>query len=163
VRAVVAARPDKRIAFLCHSRGGLLLRLFLQRSRSDVALLRRITGAVTLHSPHQGSGVADLVSTIHTLVLAFSYASPWLIGSTLAPFLAQLHAPAIYEMRTDSAFLAQLRASEATPLPAQIPIHTFGGTAPRLTRVRAWWFDTMSAVPQWAAAREPASALALKE
>jgi hypothetical protein len=54
INAVVRAlftRFNKRIIFFCHSRGGLLVRLFLQSNRSDLNLLSRMAGIVTLHSP----------------------------------------------------------------------------------------------------------------
>jgi hypothetical protein len=54
-----------------------------------------------------------------------------------------------WELRTDSQLLANLRSSEATQLPVAIPVHTFGGTSPRLARVRSWVLDASSAVPQW--------------
>ena len=61
-------RFNKRIIFVCHSRGGLLVRLFLQSNRGDVNLLSRIAGIVTLHTPHQGSQVADFAAQVHKAV-----------------------------------------------------------------------------------------------
>jgi hypothetical protein len=149
VRAVAANQPGRRIAFVCHSRGGLLLRLFLQRNRGDVTLLQRIAGAVTLHSPHQGSAVADLATNLNVVLVALSVAFPGLVTIALAIVATFVNSPGNWELRTDSSLLAQLRAAEATPLPVRIPIHTFGGTNPRLRRVRGHQFDLMSAVPQW--------------
>jgi hypothetical protein len=79
-----------------------------------------------------------------------------LLATVASPLRAPLlfldsfvNAPGNAELRTDSRLLADLRNQEQTPLPVSIPIHTFGGTSSRLTRVRTWWFDAMSAVPQW--------------
>jgi hypothetical protein len=68
LRAVLA-QTNKKVAFVCHSRGGLSVRFFLQRNRNDLAALQRIKGVVTLHSPHQGSSVADLATNIHATIL----------------------------------------------------------------------------------------------
>jgi predicted esterase len=150
IRAVLR-QTTKRLVFVCHSRGGLLLRSFLQRNRGDLPLLQRIAGAMTLHSPHQGSGVADLATAIHARILRLQSAMP--LGGVMSNALLQLDkfvgAPGNVDLRTNSSLLADLRTREATPLPVTIPIHTFGGTSPRLTRLRAWHFDIWSAVPQW--------------
>lgn len=149
VRALAANQPNRRIAFLCHSRGGLLMRLFLQRNRNDLTLLRRIAGAVTLHSPHQGSAVADLARDLNALLIALYVAFPGLVTLALAIVATFVNSPGVWELQTSSSLLAQLRAAETTPLPVRIPIHTFGGTNPRLRRVRGHQFDLISAVPQW--------------
>jgi hypothetical protein len=148
VRAVLA-QTTKRIVFLCHSRGGLLIRLFLQRNRSDIATLQRIKGVVTLHSPHQGSSVANLATDLRPIVASLLPRLPVFLLDPLLLLNQMISGPGIDELRTDSQLLASLRAGEATPLPVAIPFYTFGGTSPRLMRVRAWWFDSMSAIPQW--------------
>jgi hypothetical protein len=100
-----------------------------------------------LHSPHQGSSVADLATTIHNWLS--SLVVPWFLGDLLRFLDSFVNSPGNQELRTDSAFLADLRNRETTPLPVNIAIHTLGGTSSRLSRVRAWWFDWMSAVPLW--------------
>ena len=140
--------PTKRLVFVCHSRGGLLARLFLQRNRNDLDTLSRISGVVTLHTPHQGSEVADVATAVHNAIMSVRNAYP-----AAAPALdrvdQQVMNPCIPELRPSSPFLADLRAREATPLPVAIPIHTFGGTNPRLLSVFVSTFDAISAVPQW--------------
>jgi hypothetical protein len=148
VRAVLA-QTTKRVVFLCHSRGGLLIRLFLQRNRNDIATLQRIKGVVTLHSPHQGSNVANLATTIRPIVASLLAQGGGLLRGPLLHLNEMVSGPGIVELRTDSQLLASLRTGEATPLPVAIPFYTFGGTSPRLMRVRAWWFDWLSAIPQW--------------
>ena len=154
INAVVRAlfsRFNKRIIFVCHSRGGLLVRLFLQSNRSDVNLLSRIAGIVTLHTPHQGSEVADFAAKVHKAVQdlrPFAQVSPPL-QLVLDQIDAQVTNPAIGEMSPTGPFLTSLRNSEATPLPIPIPIHTFGGTNPRLLNAWPCVFDALSALPQW--------------
>lgn len=57
--------------------------------------------------------------------------------------------PAIAELSPESGLLTGLAAAEKIPLAVPIPIHTFGGTSPRLMKLRMSAFDAMSAVPQW--------------
>ena len=127
------------------------MRLFLQSNRGDVNLLSRIAGIVTLHTPHQGSEVADFAAKVHKAVQDLRPIGPY---SPPLQFLldqvdAQVTNPAIGEMSPTGPFLTNLRASEATPLPVPIPIHTFGGTNPHLLNAWPCVFDAMSAIPQW--------------
>jgi hypothetical protein len=150
VRATIA-RFGKRVVFVCHSRGGLLLRLFLQHNRGDTNLLSKIAGAVMLHVPNQGSQVADIAAGVHTaigvlrplawLCAPFQVALNWLDG-----FVTH---PAIAELSPSSQLLVNLRDQEAVPLPVAIPIHTFGGTDPHLVTLRFSVFDPISEVPLW--------------
>jgi len=57
-----------RLAFVAHSRGGILLRLFLAGAAANPAFLSRIVAAVTLHSPHLGSGLANAAVTVDAAV-----------------------------------------------------------------------------------------------
>jgi hypothetical protein len=122
----------------------------LQRNRNDLNVLSRITGVVTLHSPHQGSEVADVATDVHIAITALR-SDPNNAGlQPVFDFLdAHVMNPCIPELSPSSAFLTNLRAGETTPLPVAIPIHTFGGTNPRLISVFLSIFDWMSAVPQW--------------
>jgi len=154
INAVVRAlftRFNKRIVFVCHSRGGLLARLFLQSNRGDVNLLSRIAGIVTLHTPHQGSEVADFAAKVHQAVQDLRPIGPYSppLQLVLNQVDAQVTNPAIGEMSPTGPFLTNLRASEATPLPVPIPIHTFGGTNPHLLNAWPCVFDATSAIPQW--------------
>ena len=96
-----------------------------------------------MHSPHQGSSVADLATTIHARInfLLTQAGVGGLLAASLRFLDTYVNAPGNQELRTDN--------RETTPFPVNISIHTWGGTSSRLTRVRAWWFDWMSAVPQW--------------
>jgi len=150
VRQLLAQFSNKRIVFVCHSRGGLLARDFLQRNRNDMSVLSRIAGVITLHTPHQGSEVADFVETVHTALVnaqnaTFDPAAKIALGALDSIIMK----PSINDLKTSSPFLANLRNREATPLPISIPIHTFGGTNPRLISVYLSIFDPFSAYPQW--------------
>ena len=60
-----------RVAFVGHSRGGLIARSFLVAAAANPAMatfMSRVTSLVTLHSPHLGSGVANLATTVDGLL-----------------------------------------------------------------------------------------------
>lgn len=135
----------KRLIFVCHSRGGLLARLFLQRNRNDLDILNRIAGVVTLHTPHQGS---EVPTSLHDAILSLRNTYP-LAAPALVVVDKMVMNPCNTELAPSSAFLTNLRDQEATPLPVAIPIHTFGGTNPRLLSLFVSNFDAISAVPQW--------------
>ncbi len=151
VRDVLARFNNKRVALVCHSRGGLLARVFLQRHRNDLDVLSRLAGVITLHAPHQGSEVADFAANIHSAIDALRNINQHDPGFQAALNLldSQVNSPVIPELRPSSTLLENLRAGETTPLPVSIPIHTFGGTNPRLISVFVSTFDFMSSVPQW--------------
>jgi pimeloyl-ACP methyl ester carboxylesterase len=150
----VLARFNKRVALVCHSRGGLLARHFLQRNRNDLNVLSRIAGVVTLHTPHTGSEVAEFANSVHNVITGIRN-DPFnpihmVVPASVLDFVdAQVMNPCTAELRPSSTFLANLRASEQTPLRVAIPIHTFGGTNPCLLKVFFSIFEYMSAVPQW--------------
>jgi pimeloyl-ACP methyl ester carboxylesterase len=147
-RAVLDRFSSKRVILVCHSRGGLLARLFLQRNRNDLNVLSRLAGVVTLHAPHQGSQVADFAFQVHTAINALRGGNDE-ISSVLDALDSMVMNPCIADLRPSSQLLASLAAGESAPLPVFIPIHTFGGTNPRLVSVFLSEFDWISAVPQF--------------
>jgi hypothetical protein len=108
---------------------------------------------VTLHTPHQGSEVADVAVNVHNRIIAIRDDPNNRDNTTLRLYLNALDTLVnnawIPELRPSSTFLANLRAGETTALDVNIPIHTFGGTNPRLLSVFCSMFDAMSVVPQW--------------
>ncbi len=139
---------NKKLAFVAHSRGGLLLRNFLVGCRGENNLLNRIVSAVTLHSPNQGTELANIGSAVIAAIDALSK-SP-VAGAGFAAVLnwlrAQVDCPALQELRVSSPFLAALAAKEPVP---GIRYHTFGGTSTRWIRVRSNTFTAGSLLPQW--------------
>lgn len=138
-----------RIAFVAHSRGGLVARAFLSTAATNPALagfLARVTSVVTLHSPHFGSGVATLGAGIDAL-LARVQTALTLLGIPPPGFLAMLRSmvlnPAIGELVIGTP-TAGVFARE--PLPG-IAYHTFGGTSTRFSRLWADFYTPDSFVP----------------
>jgi len=138
----------KRILFVCHSRGGLLFRTFLQRVRNDIDVLTRIGGAYTLHTPHQGSQVADVAMAIHDAVTNLRGISPDSnFRAALDAIDDQVNHTAIVELSPTSSVITGLRQQETQPLNVPVTIHTSGGTNPRLFSMWESWFDASSAIP----------------
>jgi predicted esterase len=163
---------DRRIALLGHSRGGILARLILvELAASGALILGRIDTCITLHSPNQGSTLANT-----TLALA-SIAESWRVtGVPLVPpelngaallaldglidlIVAEAGAPAYADFVVGSPTLLTLSLAEPVP---GVRYFTFGGTRPVLRNLAGWAFTPESAVPlphlppfHWSAAYVP--------
>ena len=124
---------------LAHSRGGLLARAFLDRAANDPALrgvLDRVERVITLHSPHQGSGLAGLTVRMDAAArrLQTLVGSLGLRPAVLAALCALSASPAVAELAPGSPLLRTL--ARQTP-PTGIAWHTFAGTSADLGRMRA--------------------------
>jgi hypothetical protein len=148
VREVVARSPSTRIAFLAHSRGGLLVRRYLKDHRDDPLLVGRVTDVVTLHSPHQGSHLGNLALELNALAITCREQFGPVIDGILGPLVAEVNAASYEELSVGSAFLADLATGEL-PFPGA-RYRTFGGTSPLYTRVLWWLFAADSLVPHFA-------------
>jgi hypothetical protein len=125
-----------RIAFVAHSRGGIIARSFLASARTDPALasfLNRVISLVTLHSPNLGTGLANIANGIDALLAAF--AGMGVSAPGWPTMLRSLTAdPAFPEVAVGSTVLAGIAAMEPVP---SISYHTFGGTSTTFARVWA--------------------------
>lgn len=126
------------LVVLAHSRGGLLARAFLDRASGLPALrgvLDRIERVITLHSPHQGSGLAGLTVRMDAAArrLQMLVGSLGLRPAVLAALCALSASPAVAELAPGSPLLRSLAGR--TP-PAGIEWHTFGGISADLGRMR---------------------------
>lgn len=152
------AVKDRRIVLVGHSRGGLLARQVLV-DLADAAspVLDRISTLITLHSPHQGSTLANvaiaLAPEIARLRLLLSNASPVTVAQAtvvlrdiVAMIDAQVSAPSYQDLALGSPRLAAIAAKEPVP---GIDYFTFGGTRSTLLNVRGWAFLPGSAIMQW--------------
>jgi hypothetical protein len=127
-----------RIAFVGHSRGGVIARSFLVGAAANPALapfLARVTALITLHSPHAGSGLATTAVAVDGLaarlqgLIAFMGLAPLGLLTMLRLFTGSPNLP---ELMPGSAVLATIAAGEPVP---GIAYHTFGGTSARAIRV----------------------------
>lgn len=146
LRAILNVLDRNRVlAIVAHSRGGLLIRQLLAEDR-DENLTARIAMVVTLHSPHQGSGLANVATELTTELNTLRLTEPATIPLT-DWLLSQVNAPSYQQFRIGSDFLEQLESRESVR-PPPMPFHTFGGTNSVLSRTNAWIFSPDSAVPQ---------------
>jgi pimeloyl-ACP methyl ester carboxylesterase len=128
-----------RIVFVAHSRGGLVARSFLTTAAADptlAAFLGRVTALITLHSPHTGSGLANLAATVDVLLVRLIGAlasagipTPGIL--TMARTFTS--SPAIPELAIGSTVLSGIAAAEPVP---GIAYHTFGGNS--TAGIRLW-------------------------
>jgi pimeloyl-ACP methyl ester carboxylesterase len=142
----------KKLAFLAHSRGGLLVRKFLKDNLSSQLLAGQITKVITLGSAHSGTELANLALLFQT---AIDRVIPSLRQQPSCAILAWqlgvirdiVKSPAYRELRVGSPFLAELAANE-TPFPGA-QYYAFAGTSPLFTRIRVWMYTPDSAIPRW--------------
>jgi pimeloyl-ACP methyl ester carboxylesterase len=146
----------RRIVLLGHSRGGILARMMLvELAVTRAPILSRINTCITLHSPNQGSTLANTA-----LVLAAIVASWRTTGIPLVPLELQglalellegllnrivdeAGAPAYADFMVGSPTLLLLSAAEPVP---GVSYFTFGGTRPVLVNLRGWAFTPESAL-----------------
>jgi len=151
ISCIITTFPGRRIAFVTHSRGGLLLRAWLVQHGSDPAVRPRLGTAVQLAPPNHGSELANIVGALEVTVAA---AAAELLGDPAAmPWLYLLLAgaigdPAIGDMTVGSGFLTWLAGNEpGNEAGALLELHTFGGTSPTLFRWHLYVFTPQSVVP----------------
>jgi hypothetical protein len=139
-----------RIAFVGHSRGGVIVRSFLVSAAANPALVpvvSRITSLITLHSPNGGSGIAGAAAAVDTLaarlqaLIASAGLPPLGILAVLRGFTASTN---IAELVPGSAVLTGIFAGE--PIPS-VAYHTFGGTSTAALRVWADVYTVDSTFP----------------
>jgi predicted esterase len=139
-----------RIAFVGHSRGGVIARSFLVGAAANAALtafLGRVVALITLHSPHGGSGLAGAAVTVDALAARLQ---ALIMSSGLPPLgvLAMLRSftasPDLPELAPGSAVLATIAAGEPVP---GVAYHTFGGTSTRAIRVFGDLYTPDSTLP----------------
>lgn len=145
--AVLAATPGQGCFFVADSRAGLLARRWVADLDPAGAERSRLRAVISLHTPHQGTGLAMDANAVATALQAVGTQFPAVAGVT-SKLIAEIRTPDLIEMAPGSAFLQQLAADEqARGIPGTLPMFTWGGTSPRLVRARNWAFTADSAVP----------------
>ncbi|MFT3923784.1 MAG: hypothetical protein QM778_14725 [Myxococcales bacterium] len=135
-----------RVAFVAHSRGGLVARSFL--TGAGAGFLARFTSLITLHSPNSGSGVASIAGTVATLLTraATAFTGAGLpAGAVLATALAGMVLnPSRAELIPGNPTLAAIAAAEPV---AGVTYHTFGGISTDFARLWADIYTPDSTIP----------------
>jgi hypothetical protein len=150
INELLTGKPELsglRVVFLSHSRGGILARQMLVNNASDPSLVSRVLALISLHSPHQGSGVAAKATTVDSYLLALEGVFArlgQLPPGVLTLLRGEVSSPAYPEISPGSALLAALAAAEPV---AGVEYHTFGGTSTWFCRLRANLFTPGSAFP----------------
>lgn len=150
------------IALLGHSRGGLVARQLLKDR--DVPGITRVRWLLTLHTPHQGSGMATLGVALQKKLdkledaVALGFLPEPLrkapktvldeVGERLNGAVDGLVAlsgmAGARELAANGELLTGLARGEAAP--AGVKVVTFGGTSPRFARVHAYVYTARSAL-----------------
>jgi hypothetical protein len=145
--AVRSRFPGAKIVLLGHSRGGLLIRKYLKDNAGNPARVGGIVGVITLHSPHQGSSVANLAAAKTAIELIAGGLAP-IVAGALFGVRTLLDSLGYYlELSVGGPFLTALANGEG-PLPG-VSYFTYGGTSVRLGRIVGWWHMPESSWPQW--------------
>lgn len=137
----------RRIIFICHSRGGLVARYFLQRNPH---LASKILGVVMLSTPNQGSKLAIFAEKFSR----FRYLSQFvLFGRRIFPQIARSHqsleallgylkrsvrflqSEAIQELKPYSSFLEQLKEKEGLEKRLGVPYFHLAGNRSQYDRI----------------------------
>jgi hypothetical protein len=147
VRALTTTLPSARLAFLAHSRGGLLLRQFLKDTAGDPLVAGHVAFAISLHSPHGGSELAVVANALDGAIDALRSTFGALVDAALGWLSDIVNSPSYQELAVGSPFLTALEKGEVA-IPG-VAYHTFGGDSPLLTRIRSWVYTVSSAIPQW--------------
>jgi hypothetical protein len=147
VQALLKAFPTASLVFLAHSRGGLLVRKFIKDNQNDPTLAGRISFIITLHSPHQGSDLANVANALDAAITALATVNATMVMAAFGWLASIVHSPSFQELAVGSPFLTTLSAGE-TAMPG-VAYHSFGGISVRLTRLLSWFYTLGSAFPQW--------------
>jgi pimeloyl-ACP methyl ester carboxylesterase len=146
-----SAPPE--IALVGHSRGGLVIHKLL---RDQGSLGGRIRWAITIHSPHHGSRVAETPQVLadNASQLFAGVELPSEVKNPLRDLALHIVSPlnqliddGSKELAPQSSLIRGLLNGDAQV--AGVRYYTFGGTSPTLVRLYTWLFTPMSSVPQY--------------
>ena len=148
---------NRQIILIGHSRGGILARMILvELAAAGAPILARISTCITLHSPNQGSTLANTALILASIVASWRVTGvpvvpPELQGIALQALdgvisyiVEQAGAPAYADFAVGSPTLLGLAVAEPVP---GIMYFTFGGTRPVFLNLRGWAFTPESAIP----------------
>lgn len=124
--------PESRIALVCHSRGGLVARKFMEERRSEIKAL------ITIATPNSGSAISSIGKYVAPFYALFKGVLPKYTHVTLSDIINStgelLQGKAIIELMPDSDFFNSLKDSTRKG----VKYISFGGTEPKILTVYRW-------------------------
>jgi len=124
--------PGHYIAFVCHSRGGLVARKFMEKRDPLIKAL------ITIATPHQGSALPSLGRYLSPLKPAMEKLLPDNVHDTASEVLKRvselIEGSALKELSPGSDFLETLKDSPCEG----VTYISFGGTMTKLITVYSW-------------------------
>jgi pimeloyl-ACP methyl ester carboxylesterase len=138
----------KRVAVLCHSRGGILARAYLREHPDASEWIGRV---ITLCSPHQGTEAPRakqrLADAAAVLGGSFLGAGTLLVDLVLRITGLLESGDGANQLLPDDPLFDRLADPADVP---SIEFTTFGGTSVRYGRIYQWWYTPASHVPNLA-------------
>lgn len=124
--------PGSRIALVCHSRGGLVARKFMEERRPEIKAL------ITIATPNSGSAISSIGKYVAPLYALFKGVLPKYTHVSLSEIINStgelLEGKAIKELMPDSDFFSSLKDSPQKG----VNYISFGGTEPKILTVYRW-------------------------
>ncbi|MEN8264713.1 MAG: alpha/beta hydrolase [Nitrospirota bacterium] len=121
--------PGKTAAIVCHSRGGLIARKFMERKVPEIKAM------ITISSPHAGSSLSRLGKYLYPLLPFLKKTLPQETHGTISKTLKRIHdlldGNALKELLPDSDFIKNLK----DPPSEDILYLSFGGTEAKLLTI----------------------------
>lgn len=130
---LTVAMQDKKIIWVCHSLGGILLKEALIAANLNnqfIQISRATVGIVFLGTPHRGSATAD----VGTLVVN--------VAKCLTPGLRILYPSAVANLKQNSRVLFQI-AGQFSNICSPFTIHSFHETKPLAGQIVSWPDNTI--------------------
>ncbi|MBI4576278.1 MAG: hypothetical protein HY722_08460 [Planctomycetes bacterium] len=128
--------PDRPVAIVAHSRGGIAARLVLH---AHPELAGGVTALVMLSTPNRGTRVATLAERVQRLgglgLLGLGLVRSALVTTLLRSFMTDLYGEGLLELRPGAPFLRALQRIEADERRAGIPYYHAYGTSARVNRL----------------------------
>jgi pimeloyl-ACP methyl ester carboxylesterase len=126
------AFPGKSIVLVCHSRGGLIARKFMEKKHKGIKAL------ITVSTPHNGSSLSRLASHLSPLSAIIKAVLPSQTHGTISEVIQRtndlIEGSALKELMPGSEFFENLRDEPVKGM----EYLSFGGTKTKLVTVYKW-------------------------
>lgn len=142
VKQVKRLFPGKPLVFICHSRGGLIARKFIEKNTPEIKAL------ITLSTPHKGSSLSRVEKYISPLYPFLKRVLPERTHGTVSEVMTRAHdllqGKALKELMPGSHFFKHLKDSPQK----NMRYLSFGGNKTKLVTVYRWKKDDDKMYPK---------------